>query len=130
MGVIKNWMTQGMPGFTKAAFVPERCFSMAQSPAPGGKAADFHTGCDGNQFTITVVKTAKGHIFGGVSAVDWGTTNDNSGWAGTSEEFLFCIRCAGTTAKDGDGNPIPELLAFTGAAYGSVWQRHRHSRRP
>ena len=76
---------------------------MARSPP--GNQADFHAGCDGNTYTISVIKTENGNIFGGVTDVDWVL-----GGFGTSHNtFLFCIRCAGSPT-DVDGNPIPEQM--------------------
>ena len=81
---------------------------MAQSPGGLGSAADFHAGCNGNQYTITVIKTEDGNIFGGVSDVDWGSSA-NSAWSESFNSFVFCIKCAGSPT-DADGNPVPEKM--------------------
>ena len=93
MNKIQQWVTESIPAFQNGkVFAPERCFSMTESQDPS--AAGFHAGCDGHQHTITVVTTQNGHLFGGVSDVDWGYSD--YAYQTSYNSFLFCFLCKGS----------------------------------
>ena len=95
MNAIQNWVQQSIPAFQQGkVFAPERCFSMTESQDPS--AAGFHAGCDGFRYTITVVTTHNGHLFGGVSETAWGSPSF-AHYVGSSYSFLFCLKCKGSS---------------------------------
>jgi hypothetical protein len=55
----------------------------------GFAASDFHNRCDNQGATITVVKSASGFVFGGVTGVAWTSKGGN---VNTTDVFLYGIR--------------------------------------
>ena len=53
----------------------------------GFGASDFHAKCDNLPNTLTVIKTTKGFIFGGYTAVEW----DNTSNFKSDEAFIFSL---------------------------------------
>ena len=58
----------------------------------------FHLYCDGNQNTLTLIKTAHGQVFGGFTTQDWGADN---GYYKDDSAFLFRIKVASNFIKRG-----------------------------
>jgi hypothetical protein len=59
----------------------------------GFRASDFHSKCDHQGATITVVKSANGYVFGGVTGVAW---TSSGGHVAASTSFLYGIRTDGS----------------------------------
>ena len=57
-----------------------------------GAAQGFHRACDNKGPSVTVVKSAGGHVFGAVTDKSWG---GGARWIQSSVGFLFCLSCAG-----------------------------------
>ena len=55
----------------------------------GKNATDFHSKCNGNENTITLVQSQYNHVFGGFSTKDW---SGNSGYTKDDDAFLYLIR--------------------------------------
>jgi hypothetical protein len=70
----------------------------------GFAASEFHGRCDNQGATITVVKSASGHVFGGVTSELWASRND---WVHTTRAFLYGIRTAGSPE-------VPVIFNLTG----------------
>jgi len=56
----------------------------------GWNNRSFHNNVDGNNQTITIIKTVDGFIFGGFTGIDWGL--GNKGWVSDTNSFLFTIK--------------------------------------
>jgi hypothetical protein len=54
----------------------------------GWKAKDFHRCCDKAGWTLTIVETTKGFIFGGFTTAEWESTEINKHCA---HSFLFSV---------------------------------------
>eukprot|EP00729_Bicosta_minor_P005850 gene5850-899_t len=59
----------------------------------GFAASEFHSRCDNQGETVTVVKSTSGFVFGGVAGVAW---TSSGGWVDTTKAFLFGIRTHGS----------------------------------
>ena len=58
-------------------------------------AASFHARCDGRGPTLTVARTAAGHVLGGYAAASWETPAETYGKSVAAPgSFLFALRCA------------------------------------
>jgi len=59
----------------------------------GDSSTNFHTACDDEGPTITIVESITGAVFGGYSDLSWGTQGS---YASTTNSFLFRVRPAMT----------------------------------
>jgi len=55
----------------------------------GDTSTDFHTHCDKQGPTVTIIRTISGTIFGGYTDVSWSTS---AGYKQSSKSFIFGIR--------------------------------------
>ena len=120
MAMIMAWTAEAWPQSKGSKY--ELCYSMAQSPDGLGSAASFHAGCNGNQCTITVVRSNGGYLFGGVADVDWNGIGTLDGYGASQKAFLFCIRCA-RSSTDADGNPVPEKMNLIANHEKAIYKR-------
>ena len=56
-------------------------------------ARSFHARCDGRGPTLTVARTAAGHVLGGYAAASW-ESPAIGGYVAAPGSFLFALRCA------------------------------------
>ena len=92
METIKGWVQSDFPAFAGKTVTLERCHSMAEST--NDQATAFHATCDNKGPTVTVIKSAQGYVFGGVTDASWVS---NEAYASTTDKpFLFCLKCFGT----------------------------------
>ena len=56
----------------------------------GFECQRFHSHCDDQGPTITVVRTTEGYVFGGYTDQSWNSSNS---WIPSSKAFLFALRC-------------------------------------
>ena len=56
----------------------------------GWDASIYHSKCDNNGSSITVIKTDKGYVFGGYLDKDW---NRNGHHIASTEAFIFSLKC-------------------------------------
>ena len=96
---VTGWVQSDFADFRGKAVKLERCYSMAQAWNPAGWMAqagihpsEFQAGCAGRGPTVTIIKTDKGHIFGGAADKSWASAG---GWVASDSAFLFCAKCAG-----------------------------------
>jgi hypothetical protein len=61
-----------------------------QTSVDGWKIDDFHTKCDGEGATISIIQTTEGYTFGGYSDQSW---KHSMTWKRSNESFLFSIQC-------------------------------------
>ena len=115
---IIGWVQNDFAAFSGKTVKLVRCYSMAQS-GNNGTAAGFHSACDGNGPTVTVVKTKEGFVFGGAADKSWGSKRDNQHIAFDSA-FLFCIKCAGAAP-----HAAPSQLKLTGQTNGHTSSQAR-----
>ena len=64
-----------------------------QGSRDGFDALDFHSRCDGWPNTLTIVKSAKGNIFGGFTSIPWESIDyDNeNGYEYDKNAFIFSL---------------------------------------
>jgi len=72
-----------------------------RSSRDGASAASFHTACDGQGPTVTLIKSSGGYVFGGYAGVAW--SSDSSSHACPSA-FLF-------TVTNPHGDPITRFMS-------------------
>ncbi len=82
---LKTWLAS-----VQRTSKPELIFRASRD---GWDAKDFHRHCVGKGATITVIKTSKGHIFGGYTPTPW-TRSRNGCYKRSNEAFLFVLKCA------------------------------------
>ena len=56
----------------------------------GFKGLDFHTKCDDQGKTLTVIKTQRGRVFGGFTDISWDSTGNPKTANGNT--FLFLVQ--------------------------------------
>jgi hypothetical protein len=71
----------------------------------GFQASTFHQRCDNQGPTLVLVKSANGHIFGGVNFIPWTSVTAGS-YASSNNNFLFAL-------KDGHHRHDPALFRIT-----------------
>ena len=54
----------------------------------GFKAAQFHALCDNKGPSLTLIKTAAGHTFGGFTAISWDSSDS---YKNDFQSFLFSV---------------------------------------
>ena len=54
----------------------------------GFSAQDFHNKCDGKNFTVTIIMSKTGRIFGGFTEISW---DKSSGFKNGENSFLFSL---------------------------------------
>ena len=57
----------------------------------GFQADSFHARCDYRPSTLTIIKTTKGHVFGGYTSVAWDSTSDDKD---DPHAFIFSLLSA------------------------------------
>jgi hypothetical protein len=57
----------------------------------GFAASNFHSKCDGQSNTLTVIETTKGYIFGGFTPVAWDSSNSYKSDS-SEQSFLFTVK--------------------------------------
>jgi hypothetical protein len=60
----------------------------------GFGASNFHSKCDGQSNTLTLIETTKGFIFGGFTPVEWDSTTNNFKSDSSHKSFLFTVKNA------------------------------------
>ncbi len=69
---------------------PELIFRASRD---GWDSKEFQRHCAGKGATIAIIKTTKGHIFGGYSNIPW-TRSRNGSYKRSKVAFLFVLKCA------------------------------------
>ena len=83
----------------------------------GFSAANFHSKCDGNQNTLTIIRSNLGYVFGGYTQKPW---SQKGGWENDSEAFIFSlINGQGSQKKFYCIDPQSAIYCQTG--YGPVF---------
>ena len=72
-----------------------------RSSRDGASAASFHTACDGQGPTVTLIKSSGGYVFGGYAGVAWSSAN---GCLACPSAFLF-------TVTNPHGDPITRFMS-------------------
>jgi len=72
-----------------------------RSSRDGASAASFHTACDGQGPTVTLIKSSGGYVFGGYAGLAW--LSDNL-WHACPSAFLF-------TVTNPHGDPITRFMS-------------------
>ena len=128
---VENWLAQDFGGLNLPLPMDSslqkwaKCYSLKEATARGDYkgitaklkekiAEGFHRGCDNKGLTVTVAKTDKEHVFGGVADLSWQTATTSQVFGNSNKAFLFCLNCYGR--GDGVGGPCFFLLFFL-----SVW---------
>lgn len=89
-------LLNGQQQITLAGWLGGTCMSRTGSliykaTRDGLTVQNIHDRCDGKGETITVMKTAKGYLFGGYADVSWGSDNKNQ-WKASSLSFIFAFK--------------------------------------
>ena len=116
METIKGWVQSDFPAFAGKTVTLERCHSMAEST--NDQATAFHATCDNKGPTVTVIKSAQGYIFGGVTDASW--VSDDVWASETDAPFLFCLKCFGTVPDTPAAHQIHMREATTSAFWGGA----------
>jgi len=81
--------------FSEVSFINEELGSLDmggllyQASKDGDSSSNFHTRCDGEGPTVTIIETTSGNVFGGYTAASW---SSSSGYGVDSSAFLFRLR--------------------------------------
>ena len=104
---IAGWVQADFPDAAGKEVSFERCYSAATD---GLGAAAFRARCENKGPTVTVVKSAAGHIFGGANGASWDARGGGNYCYQAAQtdpthcdpettqgqySFLFCVDCAG-----------------------------------
>ena len=94
-----GWENQIMTWLDKADcddFEPKMLY---QASRDGWSTSEFHSKCDNQGPTLTVVRTSEGYVFGGFTDKPW-SNRSNVSFVSSNEAFLFGLHCYG------ESNPI------------------------
>ena len=83
----------------------------------GFSAANFHTKCDGQSNTLTIIKSTNGKIFGGFTTKSW---SQNAGFVADPEAFIFSL--TNNQNKSTKFKCInPQYAIINNASYGPIF---------
>jgi hypothetical protein len=91
-GVIgfKSLIVDGYPNILKE-FETETWKLIYRGSRDGFHASDFHSKCDKESNTVTLIETTKGFIFGGFTPIAWDSSNDYKSDS-SGKSFLFTLK--------------------------------------
>jgi len=75
-----------------------------RSSRDGASAASFHSACDGQIPTVTLIKCSGGYAFGGYAGVAWSSPAFPGTWHACPSAFLF-------TVTNPHGDPITQFMS-------------------
>jgi len=84
----------------------------------GFKAAAFHTKCDNQGPTVTIVQSTKGNVFGGYSSISWSGTTAN--YVTDNNSFIFLVRSS-RKIKAKYKCKTPGYAVYHNSVYGPVF---------
>jgi len=82
VGHIQRWLDEDSCGFVTKLLYRASC--------DGWGASNFHSKCDNQGPTLTVIRSTGGYIFGGFCDTAW---SSNRGYKTSAKAFLFTLKC-------------------------------------
>jgi len=82
VGHIQRWLDEDSCGFVTKLLYRASC--------DGWRASNFHSKCDNQGPTLTVIRCTGGYIFGGFCDTAW---SSNRGYKTSAKAFLFTLKC-------------------------------------
>jgi hypothetical protein len=70
------------------------CVLLYRATRDGFEGASFHSKCDGEAKTITIIKTKDNYVFGGYTAVTWGSSNN---YKTDAAAYIYSLRRNGVS---------------------------------
>jgi hypothetical protein len=82
--------------------------------------SNFHSKCDGESNTVTIIQTMKGFIFGGFSSLAW---DSSGGWKidNARKSFVFSVRNPHNIADKKFSLTNPTKMIYCGSSYGPTF---------
>jgi hypothetical protein len=120
--VIESMIISNVPSSLKR-FEQNEWILLYRGSRDGFKGSTFHSKCDGQSNTVTVILTTKDFIFGGFTPIPWDSSNSSNSWKtdNSQQSFIFSVK----DSRNSEPKCFPlvnsSLAIYCGSSYGPTF---------